>query len=101
LLRDYEANHVPVRTECVLRTTYAVMYAFRSNTELVPVFQSTRTLVPAGILAESSRNVPPSIEQTTDLLRMSVVVGELFLGLIHVSCVTFHFSYCTVKSMVM
>jgi len=29
---------------------------------------------------------------------VSVVVGELYLGLIHVSCVTSHFSYCTVKS---
>ena len=34
-----------------------------------------------------------STEQTTDLLRMSVVVGELYLGLIHVSCVTSNFSY--------
>ncbi len=48
------------RTERVLRTTYVVMYAFRSKTELVPVFQSTGTLVPFGILAESGRNVPPS-----------------------------------------
>jgi hypothetical protein len=33
-----------------------------------------------------------SAEQTTDLLCISVVVGELYLGLIHVSCVTSHFS---------
>ena len=33
-----------------------------------------------------------SREQTTDSLRVSVVVGELYLGLIHVSCVTSHFS---------
>ncbi len=39
-----------------------------------------------------------STEQTTDLLRVSVVVNELYLGLIHVSCGTSHFSYCTVKS---
>ena len=39
------------RTERVLRTAYIVLYAFRSNTELVPVFQSTGTLVPFGILA--------------------------------------------------
>jgi hypothetical protein len=38
-----------------------------------------------------------STEQTTDSLRMSVVVGELYLGLIHVSCVTSHFYYFTVK----
>ena len=37
------------------------MYAIRTNAELVPVFQSTGTLVPLGILAESGRNVPPSI----------------------------------------
>jgi hypothetical protein len=49
------------RTERVLRTACIVMYAFRSNTELVPVFQSTGTLVPFGILAESGRNVPPSV----------------------------------------
>jgi hypothetical protein len=47
------------RTERDLRTTYIVMYAFRSNTELIPVFQSTGTLVPFGIPAESGRNVPP------------------------------------------
>jgi len=35
------------------------MCAFRSNTELVPVFQSTGTLAPFGIPAESGRNVPP------------------------------------------
>ncbi len=35
------------------------MYAFWLNTELVPVFQSTGTPVPFGILAESGRNVPP------------------------------------------
>jgi hypothetical protein len=35
------------------------MYAFRSNTELVPVFQITGTLVPFGIPLESCRNVPP------------------------------------------
>ena len=34
-----------------------------------------------------------STEQTTDLLRMSDVVGELYLGLIHVSCVMSNFSY--------
>jgi len=45
------------RTERVLRTTYIVMYAFWSNTELVPVFQITETLVPARIPAESGRNV--------------------------------------------
>ncbi len=33
------------RTGHVLRTTYVVMYAFRSNTELIPVFHSTGTLV--------------------------------------------------------
>jgi hypothetical protein len=33
-----------------------------------------------------------STEQTTDSLRVSVVVGQLYLGLIHVSCVTSHFS---------
>ena len=44
------------RTGLVLCTMYIVMYAFRSNMELVPVFQSTGTLVPA----ESGRNVPPS-----------------------------------------
>ncbi len=42
-----------------------------------------------------------STEQTTDLLHVSVVVGKLYLGLIHVSCVTSHFSYCTVKRIVM
>ena len=47
------------RTEHVLRTTYVVMYAFRSNTELVPVFQSTRTIVQFEIPAESGRNVQP------------------------------------------
>ena len=47
------------RTERVLRTTYIVMYAFRSNTELVPVFQSTGTRVLFGIPAESGQNVPP------------------------------------------
>ena len=36
------------------------MYAFRSNTVLVQVFQSTETLVLFGIPAESGRNVPPS-----------------------------------------
>jgi len=49
------------RTEHVLRTTYIVMYAFRSNTELLPVFQSTGNLVPFGIPAESGRNVPPRL----------------------------------------
>jgi len=39
--------------------TYIVMYAFRSKTELVLVFQSTGTLVRFGITAESGRNVPP------------------------------------------
>ena len=39
-----------------------------------------------------------STEQTTDSLCLSVVVGELYLGLIHVSCVMSHFSYCTVQS---
>ena len=47
------------RTERVLRTTYIVMYAFWSNTELNPVFQSTGTPVPFRIPAESGRNVPP------------------------------------------
>ena len=37
------------------------MYAIRTNAELVLVFQSTGTLVPFGIPAESGRNVPPSI----------------------------------------
>jgi hypothetical protein len=32
-------------------------------------------------------------EQTTDSLCVCVVVGELYLGLIHVSCVTSNFSY--------
>jgi hypothetical protein len=41
------------------------MYAFRLNTELVPVFQSTGTLVPSGILAESGQNVPPRSTQTS------------------------------------
>jgi hypothetical protein len=36
------------------------MYAFWSNTELIPVFQSTGILVPFRILAESGWNVPPS-----------------------------------------
>ena len=45
--------------ERVLRNTYIVIYAFRSNTELVPVFQSTGTLVPFRFPAESDRNVPP------------------------------------------
>jgi hypothetical protein len=36
------------------------MYAFWSKTELVPVFQSTGTLVLNGIPAESGRNVQPS-----------------------------------------
>jgi hypothetical protein len=52
------------RRERVLCTMYIVMvlYAyFRSNTELVPVFLSTGTLVPFGIPAESGRNVPPSL----------------------------------------
>ena len=49
------------RTERVLRTsTYIVMYAFRSKTELVPVFQSPGTLVLTGIPAESGRNEQPS-----------------------------------------
>jgi len=39
---------------------HVVMYAFRSNMELVPVFQSAGNLVPIGIPAESGRNVPPS-----------------------------------------
>ena len=47
------------RTEHVLRTTYIVMYAFQSKMELVLVFQSTGTLVPTGIPAESGRNVQP------------------------------------------
>jgi hypothetical protein len=46
-------------TESVLRTASIVMYAFRSNTELDPVFQSTGTLVTFGIPAESGWNVPP------------------------------------------
>ena len=46
------------RTKHVLRTTYVVMYAFWSNTELVPVFHSTGTLVLFGIPTESGRNVP-------------------------------------------
>ncbi len=49
------------RMERVLRTMYIVMYAFRSNTELAPVFQSTGTLVPFEIPAESGRNVPPCL----------------------------------------
>jgi hypothetical protein len=68
----YEANQLPVKNgtcftyyihsnEHVLHTTYIVMYAIRTNAELVPVFQSTGTLVPFGIPAESGRNVPPSI----------------------------------------
>ena len=36
------------------------MYAIRSNTELIPVFQSTGTLDLFGIPAKSGRNVPPS-----------------------------------------
>ena len=56
---DCEANQVPVKNGTCLRTTYIVIYAFRSNTELVLVFQSTGTLVPFGIPAESGRNVPP------------------------------------------
>ena len=51
------------RTERVLRTSYVVMYAFRSKTELVPVFQSTGTLVPFGIPAESGRNVQPRMHR--------------------------------------
>ena len=35
------------------------MYAFRSNTERVPVFQSARNLVLIGVPAEFGRNVPP------------------------------------------
>jgi hypothetical protein len=35
-----------------------------------------------------------STEQTTDSLCVYVVVGELYLGLIHVCCVTSLFSYC-------
>ena len=49
--------------ERVLRTTYVIMYAFQSKTELVPVFQSTETLVPFRIPAESGRNVPPSCQR--------------------------------------
>jgi hypothetical protein len=33
-----------------------------------------------------------SKKQTTDSMHVSVVVGELYLGLIHISCVTSHFS---------
>ena len=53
------------------------MYALWSKTELVPVFQSTGTLVPFGIPAESSRNVPPSFKEgTTGLLRgIGLLVG--------------------------
>ena len=47
------------RTGLVLCTMYIVMYAFRSNMELVPVFQSTGTLVPFRFPAGSDRNVPP------------------------------------------
>ena len=51
------------RTERVLHTTYIIMHAFRSNTELVRVFQSTGALVPFGIPGESGRNVQPSVGQ--------------------------------------
>ena len=57
------------RTELVLRTKYIVMYAFRSNTELVLVFQSTGNLVPFGFSAESGRNVHPSFYLTRRLLK--------------------------------
>ena len=44
------------RTERVLRTTtYVVLYAFQSKTELTSVFQRTGTLVPFGIPEESNR----------------------------------------------
>ena len=56
--------HPRSRMDRVLRTTYIVIYAFQSNTELVLVFQSTGTLVPFGILAESGRNVPPRAYET-------------------------------------
>ena len=38
------------------------MYAFRPNTEHIPVFQSAGNLVPIGIPAEFGRNVPPSLQ---------------------------------------
>jgi len=45
--RGVNMKHIKFRsrTKRVLYTTYIVMYAFRSNTELVLVFQSTGTLV--------------------------------------------------------
>jgi hypothetical protein len=69
------------RTECVLPTLYVGMYAFRPNTELVPVFQSAGNLVPIGIPAESDRNVPPrfflevkSGQKNADCVRMSKIL---------------------------
>jgi hypothetical protein len=61
------------RTELVLCTTYIERYAFWSNTELVRVFQSTGTLVPFGIPAESGRNVPPSSPSGDYLPRIAPV----------------------------
>jgi hypothetical protein len=40
---DYEAKQVLVKTECFLPNLYVRMYAFRPNTECVPVFKVPET----------------------------------------------------------
>jgi len=80
LCRILVKNKFRSRTERVLRTTYVVMYAFRSKTELVPVFQSTGTQVPFGIPAESGRNLPPRHRRgggKRNIIAVIVVGGEL------------------------
>ena len=65
-------DQVPVKNGMCLCTTYIVMNAFLSNTELIPFFQSTGTLVPLGIPAESGQNVPPSSAHRSNKLRSKI-----------------------------